>query len=97
MLTDIRSVLRSGGKRRDKNSIGAIFVAPETISLAGQQNPTCGTPVFCDATRDRENLHAINTLRRIDAFGTAVAKGFGWLNPRHALTAFNFHYHYYDD
>ena len=97
MLTDIRSVLRSGKKTKRQDSRGAIFAAPGNISLAGQQNPTCGTMAFFDATRGMGNLHEINTLRRVEAFGTAVAKRFRVVGSRHALTAFNFHYHYYDD
>jgi len=76
MLTDIRSVLRSGKKTKRQDSRGAIFAAPRNISLAGQQNPTCGTMAFFDATRGMGNLHEINTLRRVEAFGTAVAKRF---------------------
>jgi hypothetical protein len=76
MLTDIRSVLRSSGSKKGQDSIGAIFGAPEIISLAGQQNPTCGTTVFFGTIRDTENLHAINCLRRSGTFGTVVAKRF---------------------
>jgi hypothetical protein len=76
MITDNRSVLRGGKKTKRQDSRGAIFAAPGNISLAGQQNPTCGTMVFFDATGGTENLNKINALRRALAFGTAVANPF---------------------
>jgi hypothetical protein len=73
MLTDIRSLLRSRGERKE---ISAIFAVREMISFAGQQNPTCGTTPVFEAFRWTQNLHEIRTLRRAGAFGTAVAKRF---------------------
>jgi hypothetical protein len=76
MLTDIHSVLRSSGRRKDKTALVRFFAAPEIISLAGRQNPTSGTTMFFDAIRDTENLHEINSLRRSGTFGTVVARRF---------------------
>jgi hypothetical protein len=97
MLTDIRSVLRTSRRRKDKTASARFFAAPGIISLAGQQNPTCGTTAFLDATGRTGNLHKISALRRAGASGTMAANAFAWLNPHHALTVSNFHYRRYDN
>jgi hypothetical protein len=73
MLTGVLS--GSPERRRAKrHSSDAIFAAPEIMSVAGQQNPTCGTMAFLDAIRGMGNLHKINILHQPWAFGTMVAK-----------------------
>ena len=53
-----------------------ILAASEIMSVAGQQNPTCGTTAFSDATHEAGKLHEINVLYSAWVFGTAVAKRF---------------------
>ena len=76
MLTDVRSGSSPQRKTKRQESAGAIFAASENISLAGQQNPTCGTRAIVDEIRGTRNPHEISDLRRADAFGTAAAKRF---------------------
>ena len=76
MLNDVRSRASHQAKTNRQESAGAIFAAPGSISLAGQQNPTCGTTGFFEAIRGTENPHEISDLQWADACGTAPAKRF---------------------
>jgi len=74
MLTGVLSGSPERRRTKRQDSSDAIFAAPEIMSVAGQQNPTCGTMAFLDAIRGMENLHKINILHQLWAFGTMVAK-----------------------
>jgi hypothetical protein len=76
MLNHVPSGSPHQRKRKRQDSTGVIFAASGIISLAGQQNPTCGTTGFFDAIRETGNPHEISDLRWGDAFGTAAAKRF---------------------
>jgi hypothetical protein len=85
---------RSGSSQRLKtkrqDGIGAIFATPGNISLAGQQNPTCGTTAFSDTIHDTGNIHEINALCRAWAFGTAAANRSRVVESPHVLTSIQF-------
>jgi hypothetical protein len=77
MLNDVRSGSSERPRTKRQDSSDAISAAPEIMSVAGQQNPTCGTMAFFDAIRGIGNLHKINILHQPWAFGTMVANRFG--------------------
>jgi hypothetical protein len=77
MLNEVRSGSSERPRTKRQDSSDAIFATPKIMSVAGQQNPTCGTMAFFDAIRGMGNLHKINTLHQPWAFGTMVANRFG--------------------
>jgi len=97
MLTAIRSVLRKGGKRRYKTAAARFSQRPKSCQSRDNKIPHAGQWRFMTQSAGRETCTKSMPCAELTPLARRLQNAFAWLNPRHALTAFNFHYHYYDD
>src|SRR5690242_11397249 len=97
MLPDIRSVLRNSGIRRDTTAAARFLERPKSCQSRDNKIPPAGQWRFSTQPAGQETCTKSRACAEPTPLARRLQNAFAWLDSRHALTAFNFHYHYYDD